>query len=128
MGRAARVSCLVMVWSSGMTNRTRSFLVLVAVAYGFVLAGCRPAEVPELTTAPVASLEAVIAENDALIAEWEQRVQSGEWRRMVADGTWTGLVAGGVTVDDPASYPQTRIAELSAKNEQLRAAIDNREQ
>jgi hypothetical protein len=47
---------------------------------------------------------------------------------MVADGTWTGFVAGAVPVDDPAGYPQIRIAELGARNIQLRAAIDNREE
>ncbi len=111
-----------------MSIRAHLIFVLLLVATCWSLAGCRPSVPPELSTAPAASLEAVISENETCIAEWEQRVQSGEWRRMVADGTWTGLVVGGVTVDDPAGYPQIRIAELSARNDQLRAAIDHREE
>lgn len=103
----------------------RKLPLAVACALMLILyAGCRRIPDTGIQSAPAASLQAVIAETEESIGEWERRLSSGEWSRMVADGSWRGYVVGDAEGIQPASYPQQRIAELREKINTLREALE----
>lgn len=102
-------------------------LPLVCLLAAITLEGCSGKPEAGLNKAPPAALQASISDFEDSIREWEQRVASGEWNRMVADGSWTGLVQGDSSSVDPASYPQTRIAEIRARIDKLRSGLIEQE-